>query len=160
MSDSLWPHGLQHTRLLCLPLSFGVCLNSCPLGQWCYLNHHIFCCPLLLLPSVFPSKRVPEKYLLLLYWLCQRYERITINCGKFLRRWEYQTTWPAFWETCMQVKKQQLGLDMEQQTGSKLGKECVEVVYCYPASTYMQSTSWEMLGWRTSWNQDCQEKYQ
>ena len=39
---------------------------------------------------------------------------ITINCGKFLKRWEYQTTWPASWEICMQVKKQQLELDMEQ----------------------------------------------
>ena len=44
---------------------------------------------------------------------------ITTNCGKFFKRWEYQTTLPASWETCMQVKKQQLELDMEQQTGSK-----------------------------------------
>ena len=44
---------------------------------------------------------------------------ITINCGKFWKRWEYKTTWPASWETCMQVRKQQLELDMEQQTGSK-----------------------------------------
>ena len=44
---------------------------------------------------------------------------ITINCGKFWKRWEYQTTWPASWETYMQVQKQQLELDMEQQTGSK-----------------------------------------
>ena len=44
---------------------------------------------------------------------------ITRNCGKFFKRWEYQTTWPASWETCMQVRKQQLELDMEQQTGSK-----------------------------------------
>ena len=44
---------------------------------------------------------------------------ITINCGKFWKRWEYQTMWPASWETCMQVRKQQLELDMEQQTGSK-----------------------------------------
>ena len=44
---------------------------------------------------------------------------ITVNCGKFFKRWEYQTTWPASWETCMQVRKQQLELDMEQQTGSK-----------------------------------------
>ena len=43
----------------------------------------------------------------------------TINCGKFWRRWEYQTTWSASWESCMQVRKQQLELDMEQQTGSK-----------------------------------------
>ena len=42
---------------------------------------------------------------------------ITTNCEKFLKRWKYQTTWPAFWETCMQVRRQQLELDMEQQTG-------------------------------------------
>ena len=41
------------------------------------------------------------------------------NYGKFLKRLEYQATWPATWEICMQVKKQQLELDMEQQTGSK-----------------------------------------
>ena len=44
---------------------------------------------------------------------------ITINCGKFCERWEYQTTWPASWEICMQVRKQQLELDTEQKTGSK-----------------------------------------
>ena len=44
---------------------------------------------------------------------------ITINCGKFWNRWEYQTTWPVSWEICMQVRKQQLELDMGQQTGSK-----------------------------------------
>ena len=43
----------------------------------------------------------------------------TINCGKFWKRWEYQTTLPAFWEICKQVRKQQLELDMKQQTGSK-----------------------------------------
>ena len=48
---------------------------------------------------------------------------ITINCGKFWKRWEHQTTWPASWETYMQVRKQQLELDMEQQTGSKQEKE-------------------------------------
>ena len=48
----------------------------------------------------------------------------------------------------MQVKKQQLELNMEQQTGSKLGKEYIKVVYCYPAYlTSMQSTSCEMLSW-------------
>ena len=45
---------------------------------------------------------------------------ITTNYGKFFKRWEYQTTWPASREICMQVKKQQLEPDMEQQTGSKL----------------------------------------
>ena len=44
---------------------------------------------------------------------------ITINCGQFCKRWAYQTTWPASWETCMQIRKQQLELDLEQQTGSK-----------------------------------------
>ena len=48
---------------------------------------------------------------------------IITNCIKFLKSWEYQTTLPASWEICMQVKKQQLELDMEQQTGSKLWKE-------------------------------------
>ena len=43
----------------------------------------------------------------------------TINCGKYFKRWKYQTTWPASWEICMQVRKQQLELDLEQQTGSK-----------------------------------------
>ena len=47
----------------------------------------------------------------------------------------------------MQVKKQQLEMDMERQTGSKLGKEYIKAVYCHPYLTHMQSTSWEMLGW-------------
>ena len=72
---------------------------------------------------------------------------IIINCGKFLKRWEYQTSLPASWETCMQVKKQQLKPDMEQWTGSKLGKECVKVVYCHHYLTSIQSTSCEMQGW-------------
>ena len=52
----------------------------------------------------------------------------TTNCGKFFKRWEYQTTWHAPCEICMQVKKQQLELDMEQETGSKLGKEYIKAV--------------------------------
>ena len=44
---------------------------------------------------------------------------ITIDCGKFFKIWEYQATWPASWEICMEVRKQQLELDMEQQTASK-----------------------------------------
>ena len=60
----------------------------------------------------------------------------------------------------MQVKKQQLEWDMEQQTSSKLGKEYVEAVYCHPVYlTYMQNTSWEMPGWMKH-KLDCQEKYQ
>ena len=61
---------------------------------------------------------------------------------KILKEEEYQTTLPASCKTCMQVKKQQLEPDMEQWTGSKLGKEYVNAVYCHPAYlTYMQSTS-------------------
>ena len=68
--------------------------------------------------------------------------------GKFWKTWEYQTTLPISWETCMQVKKKQLELDMEQQTGSKLGKEHAKAVYCHPTYlTYMQNTSCEILGW-------------
>ena len=61
----------------------------------------------------------------------------------------------------MQVKKQQLELDMKQETVSKLGEEYIKAIYCHPAYlTYMQSISREMLDWITSWNQNCQEKYQ
>ena len=53
---------------------------------------------------------------------------------------------------CMQVKKQQLVLDMEQQTGSKLGKEYVKAAYCHPDYwTYILSTSFEMPGWMNHW---------
>ena len=52
---------------------------------------------------------------------------------KFWKRWEYQTTWPTSWETYMQVRKQQLDLDMEQLTGSKQEKEYIKAVYCHPA---------------------------
>ena len=73
---------------------------------------------------------------------------LTVNCGKFFKRWEYQTTLPASWEICMQVKKQQLELHMEQWTGSKLGKQYVKAVYCHSAYLiYMHCISCEMLGW-------------
>ena len=66
---------------------------------------------------------------------------ITTNYGKFLKRREYQTIWPPFWEICKQVRKQQLELDMEQQTGSKWEKEYIKAVYCHPAYLpHMQST--------------------
>ena len=73
---------------------------------------------------------------------------ITTNCGKFSKRWEYQTTWPASWETCMQVRKQQLELDMEKHWFQQ-EKEYVKAVYCHPAYlTYRQTTSWETLDWK------------
>ena len=62
-------------------------------------------------------------------WLCGSQK----NSRKYLKRSEYQATWPACWEICMQVKKKQLELDMEQQTASKLEKEYVKAVYCHSA---------------------------
>ena len=95
---------------------------------------------------------------------------IATNYGEFLKRWEYQTIWPASWEICMQIRNigvgslspiLQLELDMEQQTGSKQEKEYIKTAYCHPAYLiYMQSTSFEMPDWWSiSWSQDCQEKY-
>ena len=76
-------------------------------------------------------------------WLCGSQQT-----GKFWKRWEYQTTWPASWDICMQVKKQQLEPDLEQQTVSKLGKEYVKAIYCHPAYlTYIQTTSCKKPGW-------------
>ena len=68
--------------------------------------------------------------------------------GKFLKRWEYQTALPVSWETSMRVKKQQLELDMGQQTGSNLGKEYVKAVYYHPTYlTSVHSMSCKMPGW-------------
>ena len=66
---------------------------------------------------------------------------ITTNCGKFLKRWEYQTTLFAPEKSVFRSRRQ-LETDMEQRTGSKLGKEYIKAVYCHPAYlTYMQSAS-------------------
>ena len=73
---------------------------------------------------------------------------ITTNHGKFLQRWEYQTTLPVSCKICMQVKEQQLEPDMEQRTVSKLRKKYIKAVYCHSAYlTSMYSTSCEMPGW-------------
>ena len=95
------------------------------------------------------SKKAPEKHLFLLYWLCQSlWQCESQQTRKFFKRWEFQTTLPVSWEICMQIKKQQLEPDKEQQTGSKLGKGYVKVVYCHSAYfTYMQNISCEMPGW-------------
>ena len=70
------------------------------------------------------SKKTPEKNIYFCFFdYAKAFMCITTNCGKVLKRWEYHTTLPASWETCMQVKKQQLELDMEQLTGLKLGKD-------------------------------------
>ena len=67
---------------------------------------------------------------------------ITTNCGKFLKRWEYQTILPVCWATCMQVKRQQLEPDMEQWTGSKLGKGYIQAVFCHPLISLLCSVKW------------------
>ena len=89
-----------------------------------------------------------KKHHLLLYWLCQSLSLWGSKKLKDSERDGNTRTRLASWKTCMQVGKQQLELDMEQQTGSKSGKEYIKAVYCHPIYlTYMQSTSWEMLGW-------------
>ena len=86
---------------------------------------------------------------LLTVWIITHHE-------KFLNRWSTRPPLPVSGETCMWVKKQHLESDMEEWTGSKLGKEYNRVIYCHHAYlTYMLSTRCEM----PDWNQDCQEKY-
>ena len=90
------------------------------------------------------------------------------DCADHNKLWKihkemgYQTTLPVSWETCMQVKKQHLELVIEQQTVSKLEKEHVKAIYCYPVYlTYMQSTSCKMSGWKNhKLEQDWLERYQ
>ena len=91
----------------------------------------------------------PDFLSTLLFYYAKGFDCMDHNkLWKILKEMGYQTTFPASCETCIQVKKQQLELDMEQGTGSKLGKEYDKVVYCYPAYlTSMQSTSCETPGW-------------
>ena len=86
---------------------------------------------------------------------------ITINCGKYWKRWEYQTTWPASWEICMQVRKQQnwawnnrLVPNRERST-SRL---CIVTLFILLICRVHHVKCW--TGWSTSWNQDSWEKYQ
>ena len=70
MSNSLWPHDLQHARPLCPSPTPGIYSNSCPLSQWCHSNHLILCHPLLLPPSIFPSIKVfSNESILHIRWL-------------------------------------------------------------------------------------------
>ena len=80
--------------------------------------------PEIKLPTSFGSSKKQESSRKNIYFCFIDYAKafdcvITMNCGKLWKRWEYQTTWSASWEICMQVRKQQLELDMEQQTSSK-----------------------------------------
>ena len=82
----------------------------------------------------------------------------TVIIWKFLKRWEYDTTITASWETCMQVKKQQL--DMEQWTGSKLGKEYVKATYCHLFHLLAEYIMWNAGLNEAQAGKDCREKYQ
>ena len=150
-SNSSLLHGLHHARLPYHSLSPEVCSNSCPLIHKLELEKAEE--PEIKLPTFVGSQRNQGNsrrsstsasltmWMPLTVW-------ITTNCRKFLKRWKFQTTLPASWEICMQVKKQLLELDTEQWTGSKLGKEYIKAIYCHPAFLpYMHNTLWEILGW-------------
>ena len=80
---------------------------------------------------------------------------ITVNYGKFWKRWEYQTTWPASWEICVQVRKQQLELDMEQQVPNRkrsTSRLCIVILLIKLLCRVHHEKRW--AGWSTSWNQD------
>ena len=78
------------------------------------------------------SKRVPKNIYFCFIDYAKPFDCVDHNkLWKILKEMEFQTTWPASWEICMQVKEQHLELDMEQQTGSKLGKEYIKAVHCH-----------------------------
>ena len=83
-----------------------------------------------------------------IHWIIEKAREFQKNIYFCFIGYAKPSTLPASWEICMQVKKQQLKLDVEQQSGSKTGKKYIKAVYCHPAHlTSMQSTSFEMLGW-------------
>ena len=102
---------------------------------------------LALLQGIFPTQGLNSGLLIAGWFFTVWTTRDHNKLWKILREWEYQTTLPVSWETCMWVKKQQLEPYVEQWTGAKLEKE-YEAVYCHPTYlTSKQSTSCEMLGW-------------
>ena len=78
------------------------------------------------------AKELPQNIYFCFIDYTKAFDWITRNCGKFLKRWKYQITWPASWEIRMQVKKQQLELYLEQQTGSKSGDPLIGPNYWVP----------------------------
>ena len=79
--------------------------------------------PKIKLPTLIGSSKKAKEFQKNIYFCfidyATAFDCVDHSCGKFFKRWEYQITWPASWETYMQVRKPQLELDMEQQTGSK-----------------------------------------
>ena len=93
------------------------------------------------------SKRIPEKHLLLLYWLCNAYDCVDYNKLENSDIGKPDDLTGLLRNLHVGQEVTELELDMEQQTGSKLGKEYIKSVYCHPTYlTYMQSTSWKMPG--------------
>ena len=107
--------------------------------------------PAIKLPTFSESKRKPwnSRRTSTSVWLCQSlWLWIIINCGKPLKKWEFQTILPVFWETCMRVKKQQSEPCTEKLSGSRLRKEYDRAACCHPVCLiYRLSTPWEMPGW-------------
>ena len=75
MSNSLWPHGLQHARLPCTSSIPGACSNLCPSSQWCYPTFSSSCRPLLFRPSIFPSIRV--------------FSNVSVLCIRWPKDWSF-----------------------------------------------------------------------
>ena len=109
--------------------------------------------PEIKLPTFTGSSKKQEssrkKHLFLLYWLANAFDCVDHNkLRKIFKEVETPDHLTCPLETCMQIKKKQLELDMEQWTGSKLRKEHIKAVYCHPAKLdYIQSTSSEMTDW-------------
>ena len=109
------------------------------------------------------AKDFQKKHLLLLYWLCQAFDCVDHNkLWKSLKVLGIPDHLTCLLRNLYGGKKQQLELDVEQQSGSKLWKEYVKAVYCHPAYLLICGVHHEKCwaGWNTNWNQDCQEKYQ
>ena len=117
----MWPY--IHKATLFITNSQSL-LNSCPSSQWCHP-----------LSSVSPPDFNLSQHQGLFQWISssQRWESV-------FKRWDHQTTLPASWEIFMNVKKQQLELDMEQQTVSELGKEYIKAVYSHLLKMGIQSS--------------------
>ena len=108
------------------------------------------------------SKRVPEKHISALLTMPKPLTLwISINCGKFLKSWKYQTTWPASWEICMQDQEAtvQTGCGTTDcfHIGKGVRQGCIFSPYLLICRVHHEK---HWTGRNTSWNQDCREKYQ